>query len=650
MRLEDTLRDEERSRFLVAGELVLDRADHRAWLASAPLDLGSKAFALLAELMQHPQRLVTKDRLFDVGWPDQAVSDAVLTTAIRELRRALGDPARSPEWIETQHGKGYRFLKDVEPRAVHPGRQKDARPTVNPATEPAGGSRFPLRWLWLALPVLLALGGALWWQERRDDAAAEATRNHANADHIAVLPFTVDGGEPWMGSAVSSRLTDVLSNAPGIFVADSESALAIAEAEDAESVARLNDIGTTVSGNVSVDGETVAIELRIAAVGGEEIWSRQLSDDQANFIPLTERAALETARVLAIAADPDNLAEMARIGTGSIAAFEEYSRAHAILDSLEGFRDPRNVERAIAHLHEAVAADPNFGRAAATLAWFSVPSPYDPDASASESRSLALLQIAAENAPNDVERRSYEATIDMRRLHFADAVRKLRPLYQQTSRTSSDLNHSILTMLGYIAMATRDRELGEWAWREVTEFNVARGRVQMKHPFIVAHRPTELEQFAQLHAQLDPTPTGLLLQHEALLLLGWTRQAAQLVDREKTTLRGTTGMLVKVSQACAEGRAGDARAMVRGELGASPTPSYPSWQLAQVAGLIDLADRLQPPARSPAAQRALLMMMQDPGFDASPYPLLVAALRDAGVDDLRVPRPAYYCPSERDQR
>ena len=64
--------------------------------------------------------LVIKDRLFDVAWPDQATSDAVLTTAIREIRRGLDDPVRPPVGIETHHGKGYRFLKEMDAKAVHP--------------------------------------------------------------------------------------------------------------------------------------------------------------------------------------------------------------------------------------------------------------------------------------------------------------------------------------------------------------------------------------------------------------------------------------------------------------------------------------------------------------------------------------------------
>lgn len=98
---------------LAAGPYRLDVADARLWKGSAPLRVGGKAFALMRVLMQSPQRLVTKDEIFERVWLGLAVSESVLTTAMKELRQALGDDARRPSVIETVHGRGYRFLLPV---------------------------------------------------------------------------------------------------------------------------------------------------------------------------------------------------------------------------------------------------------------------------------------------------------------------------------------------------------------------------------------------------------------------------------------------------------------------------------------------------------------------------------------------------------
>jgi DNA-binding winged helix-turn-helix (wHTH) protein len=54
--------------------------------------------------------LVTKEALFQAVWPDTAVSDAVLTNRIAELRQTLGDDAKRPRFVATVHRRGYRFV------------------------------------------------------------------------------------------------------------------------------------------------------------------------------------------------------------------------------------------------------------------------------------------------------------------------------------------------------------------------------------------------------------------------------------------------------------------------------------------------------------------------------------------------------------
>ncbi len=100
-------------RYLIADRLCLDLEDREASLDGKPLGLTAKPHAILALLMERAGRVVSKDELFTRAWGGFVVSDAALTTAIREVRRALGDDARAPEWIETKHGLGYRFRKDV---------------------------------------------------------------------------------------------------------------------------------------------------------------------------------------------------------------------------------------------------------------------------------------------------------------------------------------------------------------------------------------------------------------------------------------------------------------------------------------------------------------------------------------------------------
>lgn len=90
--------------------LQIDFVDERARLGGVNLTLTRRAFEVLAFLYCHPDRLVTKDELFISVWRGTLVSESALTTVIREIRRALGEGSRDARYIQTVHGRGYRYV------------------------------------------------------------------------------------------------------------------------------------------------------------------------------------------------------------------------------------------------------------------------------------------------------------------------------------------------------------------------------------------------------------------------------------------------------------------------------------------------------------------------------------------------------------
>ena len=86
---------------------VLLRAEHR-------IPLTPKVFDTLLVLVERHGRIVSKDELMNLLWPDSFVEDSNLIFNVQHLRKALGDDARNPVYVETVARRGYRFIADVE--------------------------------------------------------------------------------------------------------------------------------------------------------------------------------------------------------------------------------------------------------------------------------------------------------------------------------------------------------------------------------------------------------------------------------------------------------------------------------------------------------------------------------------------------------
>jgi len=103
------------ARRLACGPLVLDRPARRALLTGRELPLTPKAVAVLDYLMTHPDEVISRERLLDAVWGwDYPTGTRAVDARIAELRRALGDDATEPRYIETVPGQGYRFVGTVE--------------------------------------------------------------------------------------------------------------------------------------------------------------------------------------------------------------------------------------------------------------------------------------------------------------------------------------------------------------------------------------------------------------------------------------------------------------------------------------------------------------------------------------------------------
>ena len=76
--------------------------------------LEPKVMDLLVFLAAHAGQVLPKTRLIDEVWQTEFIAESALTRAVGELRRALGESAREPRYLETITKRGYRLMATVE--------------------------------------------------------------------------------------------------------------------------------------------------------------------------------------------------------------------------------------------------------------------------------------------------------------------------------------------------------------------------------------------------------------------------------------------------------------------------------------------------------------------------------------------------------
>ena len=136
-------------------ELDLQTSELRKNGRTIPLQ--GQPVKLLILLATHPGELVTREDIEKALWPDRIVEfEHLINDAVRRIRKALLDEADNPKFIQTLHGRGYRFIAPVQPADPSP----DAPPVIVPQKkEPRHEFVLPIpAWLSRALFVFIQIG------------------------------------------------------------------------------------------------------------------------------------------------------------------------------------------------------------------------------------------------------------------------------------------------------------------------------------------------------------------------------------------------------------------------------------------------------------------------------------------------------------
>src|SRR5262245_60384848 len=100
-------------RYYFAADYVLDTDFRELRRGDDFVAVEPQVFDLLVYLIEHRERVVSKDELFAAIWQGRVVSESSLTSRINAARSAVGDSGDQQQLIKTLSRKGIRFVGEV---------------------------------------------------------------------------------------------------------------------------------------------------------------------------------------------------------------------------------------------------------------------------------------------------------------------------------------------------------------------------------------------------------------------------------------------------------------------------------------------------------------------------------------------------------
>jgi DNA-binding winged helix-turn-helix (wHTH) protein/TolB-like protein/tetratricopeptide (TPR) repeat protein len=289
--------------------------------------------------------VVSKDQLVDAVWKGRPVSDEVITRCISVIRRALGDDAKAPVYVENVPRRGYRLKMPiaVEGRTV----VEDGVPLA------------PLRSAYL-LPLLggfiaIALIAFFVLIRPVPDAASGPIRS------VVVFPFDCDVEKEYLCFGFSEILTSTLFRLEGLRVVKSRDVFV--KGMKPRDVIDEFDVDAIIQGQVRYDGHrfTVVADL-VDGRNAEVLFSNVYDGGEEEIYALQEKVAEDVRESITGDSGP---ALAAASGPTSFAVFDRYAEGLYEFEK----RSAPSIRMAIPLFQQTIELDPHFGAAYLMLAY-----------------------------------------------------------------------------------------------------------------------------------------------------------------------------------------------------------------------------------------------------------------------------------------
>ncbi len=281
-----------------------------------PVQLTPKVFDTLLVFVTNSGRLLTKEELMKLIWPNTTVEEGNLTQNIFLLRKLFGETPHDHQYFVTIPSQGYRFVAKV--RALGPDSTK-------PAAEVESKTTF---------------------------------------DSLAVLPFKmlgVERDESYLGVGITDALITKLSSLRQIAVRPTTSILKFSDLEqDPIAAGKQLGVDAVLDGTVQRAADRIRLNVQLARVSnGETIWANNFNESFTDFFTVQDSIAKQVSNALALELGVEEKKQFTRTYTANVEAQKLYIKGRYFWDQ----RTEEGMKRGIEYAAAACKVDPTFALA-----------------------------------------------------------------------------------------------------------------------------------------------------------------------------------------------------------------------------------------------------------------------------------------------
>lgn len=300
-----------------------------------------KVFDLIAYLIEHRHRVVSRDELFEKVWLGREVSDTSLSNHIKSARKILEDNGDLQRVIKTLRGRGYQFIAEITENS----NVRCAQPQTSSAH--TRFYRLSVACLLLMIAIILILKFSTF---KSTDIANQ---------RIAVMPFNnikPDSETDYLGFAIADQIIGDLAYFKNLTVRASGSIRKYQhQVFEPKSVAKALDVEYILMGTYLKESSNIRLNIELIDVHSNKmIWREAIADDFKSSFKLQDIVAKRVAEKLKIQFSQQEFQLIDKEIPLNPLAYEYYLRAIAYPHTNEG------AKISIEMLKKAISLAPSF--------------------------------------------------------------------------------------------------------------------------------------------------------------------------------------------------------------------------------------------------------------------------------------------------